>query len=140
MNRFGTVNGVAAAKNETVTARKEMANLRTRCVAWFQNCMAAFVAFVSCMIWRLNAFALNIDTNYTVKTSVANVNPEGLVLGVSFWICRLIGIGMFIWGLYGYITARRGGDSEAMNGAMNTLIGGLALVCMPSILKAVGII
>lgn len=92
------------------------------------------------MIWRLNAFALNIDTNYTVKSGVANVNPEGLVLGVSFWICRLIGIGMFIWGLYGYITARRGGDSEAMNGAMNTLIGGLALVCMPSILKAVGII
>ena len=32
MNRFGTVNGVAAAKNETVTARKEMANLWTRCV------------------------------------------------------------------------------------------------------------
>ena len=77
MNRFGTVNGVAAAKNETVTARKEMANLWTRCVAWFQNCMAAFVAFVSCMIWRLNAFALNIDTNYTVKSGVANVNPEG---------------------------------------------------------------
>ena len=96
MNRFGTVNGVAAAKNETVTARKEMANLWTWCVAWFQNCMAAFVAFVSCMIWRLNAFALNIDTNYTVKSGVANVNPEGLVLGVSFWICRLIGIGMSV--------------------------------------------
>lgn len=77
MNRFGTVNGVAAAKNETVTTRKEMANLWTRCVAWFQNCMAAFVAFVSCMIWRLNAFALNIDTNYTVKSGVANCKPRG---------------------------------------------------------------
>lgn len=133
MNRFGTVNGIVAAKKETE-------NPVIRYIAWFQNCVAAFVAFVSCMFWRLNAFALNIDTNYTVKSGVANVNPEGLVLGVSFWICRLIGIGMFIWGLYGYITARRGGDSEAMNGAMNTLIGGLALVCMPSILKAVGII
>ena len=140
MNRFGTVKDVATVKNETVTERKEMANPWARCVAWFRNCMAAFVAFASCMFWRLNAFALNIDTNYTVKTGVANVNPEGLVLGVSFWICRLIGIGMFIWGLYGYITARRGGESEAMNGAMNTLIGGLALVWMPSILKAVGII
>ena len=27
MNRFGTVNGVAAAKNETVTARKEICGL-----------------------------------------------------------------------------------------------------------------
>lgn len=122
-NLFGT------AKAKTMQAQNAIAKLIT-----------VFTAALSAMFWQLNAFALSINTSYTVKSSIANVNPEGLVLGISFWICRLIGIGMFVWGLYSYITARRGGDSEAMNSAMNTLIGGIALVCMPSILTALGII
>lgn len=138
MNSFAVASNVAAVG--TADAKKKSTNLWRGCLTWFQNCMAAFMAFVSCVMFRLNAFAFTIDTGYTVKSTVSSVNPESLVLGVSFWICRLIGIGMFIWGLYGYITARRGGDSEAMNSAMNTLIGGLALICMPSILKAINVI
>lgn len=114
-------------------AKKKASRVREAIIAFYST----ITAFAFC---QLNAFALSIDTNYTIKSSVAKLNPESLVLGVSFWICRLIGIGMFIWGLYGYVTARRGGDSEAMNSAMNTLIGGLILLCMPTILTSIGVI
>lgn len=114
-------------------AKKKANRVREAIIAFYST----IVAFAFC---QLNAFALNIKTDYTIQSGVAQVNPEGLVLGISFWVCRLIGIGMFIWGLYGYVTARRGGDSEAMNSAMNMLIGGLILLCMPTILTAIGVI
>ena len=91
-----------------------------------------------------NAYAagggLNIDTNYSVNTNVASTNPEGLIIGLAVWVCRLIGIGMLIWGIYGYVTARKDGEAEAMNGAIGKLVAGLVLICMPAVLRGLNII
>lgn len=84
--------------------------------------------------------AMNINTDYTVSADIGNTNPEGLIIGLAVWICRLIGIGMLIWGIYGYVAARKDGEAEAMNGAIGKLVSGLVLVCMPAVLRGLGII
>lgn len=90
----------------------------------------------------MDAFAtgVNINSNYQIKNDIGNVNPEGLILGLAFWIARLVGIGMLVWGIYGYVTARKDGEAESMNGALGKLISGLVLICMPSVMTGLGII
>jgi len=101
------------------------------------TCASVAVAYVYC---GMNALAVNIKHDYQVSTTIGDVNPEGLIIGLAVWIARLIGIGMLIWGIYGYVTARKDGEAESMNGALGKLISGLVLVCMPSVLKGLGII
>lgn len=88
----------------------------------------------------INAFAVSIKHDYKVKDPGTNFNPEGLILGLAFWIARLVGIGMLVWGIYGYVTARKDGEAESMNGAIGKLISGVVLIAMPSVLTALGII
>lgn len=106
-----------------------------------QAAAMASAAFVYGMC-TMNAFAtgVNINSNYQIKSDIGNVNPEGLILGLAFWIARLVGIGMLVWGIYGYVTARKDGEAESMNGALGKLISGLVLICMPSVMTGLGII
>ncbi len=83
---------------------------------------------------------LQINHDYNVSSDIGNTNPEQLIIGLAMWIARLIGIGMLIWGVYGYVTARKDGEAESMNGALGKLISGLVLICMPSVLKGLGIL
>lgn len=87
----------------------------------------------------INAFAVTIKHDYTVK-DMSNVNPEGLILGLAFWICRIIGVAMLVWGIYGYVTARKDGEAESMNGAIGKLISGVVLIAMPNVLTGLDII
>lgn len=92
-------------------------------------------------ICQMNAFAmagLNPD-QYQIKDT-SDFNPEGIILSLAFWACRLMGISMLIWGIYGYLTARKDGEAESMNGAIGKLVSGGALIAMPFLLKQLGII
>lgn len=97
-------------------------------------------ALMTYAICSVNAYAVNIKHDYKVKDPGTNFNPEGLILGLAFWIARLVGIGMLVWGIYGYVTARKDGEAESMNGAIGKLISGVVLIAMPSVLTALGII
>ena len=44
------------------------------------------------------------------------------------------------WGIYGYVTARKDGEAEAMNGALGKLISGAVLIGMKGVLKMLGIV
>lgn len=83
---------------------------------------------------------LTIDTSKSLSSSIGNVNPEQLIIGLALWMSRLIGTGMLIWGVYGYVTARKDGEAESMNGALGKLISGLVLICMPTVLSALGVL
>lgn len=83
---------------------------------------------------------LTIDTNKSLSSNIGEVNPETLIIGLALWMSRLIGTGMLIWGVYGYVTARKDGEAESMNGALGKLISGLVLICMPTVLSALGVI
>lgn len=83
---------------------------------------------------------LTIDTNKSLSSNIGEVNPEQLIIGLALWMSRLIGTGMLIWGVYGYVTARKDGEAESMNGALGKLISGLVLICMPTVLSALGVI
>jgi len=102
--------------------------------------VATASAGLTSMFCTINAYAMDIDTDYSVNSNIADTNPEGLIIGLAVWVCRLIGIGMLIWGIYGYVTARKDGEAEAMNGAIGKLVAGLVLICMPAILKGLNII
>lgn len=91
----------------------------------------AYVAF---------ADGVTIDKSKHLSADIGNTNPETLIIGLALWISRLIGTGMLIWGIYGYVTARKDGEAESMNGALGKLISGLVLVCMPSVLTGLGIL
>lgn len=102
------------------------------------NGMLCLATMAMCSV---NAFAggFTINTQYTVG-NVSNLNPESLILGLAFWLCRLVGISMLIFGIYGYVTARKDGEAESMNGAIGKLVSGAVLLMMPTVLQAVGII
>ena len=91
----------------------------------------AYVAF---------ADGVSIDTSKHLSSNIGDTNPESLIIGLALWISRLIGTGMLIWGIYGYVTARKDGEAESMNGALGKLISGLVLICMPSVLTGLGIL
>lgn len=99
-----------------------------------------FAGTVMSCACTINAYALDIDTDYSISSDIGDTNVEGLIIGLAVWLCRLVGIGMLIWGIYGYVTARKDGEAESMNGSLGKLISGLVLICMPSILSALGII
>lgn len=89
---------------------------------------------------RLHAFAMSgLDKTYTIADTT-NFNPESMILNLAFWISRLVGIGMLVWGIYGYVTARKDGEAESMNGALGKLISGCVLIAMPSVMKGLGIL
>lgn len=92
------------------------------------------------MMNAMMAMAVNIDTDYSLSQNIGDTNPEQLIIGLAMWIARLIGTGMLIWGIYGYVTARKDGEAESMNGALGKLISGLVLICMPSVLKGLKIL
>lgn len=104
----------------------------------------ASMAIQAMMARTMVAFAaggdLNIDMSYKLSSDVGKTNPETLIIGLALWISRLIGTGMLIWGVYGYVTARKDGEAESMNGALGKLISGLVLICMPTVLSALGVI
>lgn len=101
----------------------------------------AAMAAETIMFYATTALAdVTIDTSYTLNSNVGNTNPESLIIGLALWISRLIGTGMLIWGIYGYVTARKDGEAESMNGALGKLISGLVLICMPTVLKGLGVI
>lgn len=105
-----------------------------------QKAMTAASIGMAYAMCSMNALAVNIKHDYTVKDPGTNFNPEGLILGLAFWIARLVGIGMLVWGIYGYVTARKDGEAESMNGAIGKLISGVVLIAMPSVMTGLGII
>lgn len=96
-------------------------------------------AAITSLMFTVNAYALDIDTDYTVTDVGTDFNIEGLIIGLALWLCRLVGVGMLIWGIYGYVTARKDGEAEAMNGSLGKLISGAVLIGMPSVLQAIGL-
>ena len=77
----------------------------------------------------------NLAQNFSDMNAVMSI-----VIGLAIWICRITGVGMLIWGIYGYVTARKDGEAEAMNGALGKLISGAVLIGMQGILHALGIV
>ena len=77
----------------------------------------------------------NLSQNFSDPNKIM-----GIVVGLALWICQMVGVGMFIWGIYGYVTARKDGEAEAMNGALGKLISGAVLIGMKGVLKMLGIV
>ncbi len=114
--------------------------------AKFTNKIAATATAVFLAIRYPYAFfatGFDIPTVNSQNLSTKFSDPNqimGIVVGLALWICQMVGVGMFIWGIYGYVTARKDGEAEAMNGALGKLISGAVLIGMKGVLKMLGIV
>lgn len=87
-----------------------------------------------------NSFGVSVDMD-TLSQNFADPNQiMGVVVGLALWICQIVGVCMLIWGIYGYVTARKDGEPEAMNGALGKLVSGAVLIGMKGILQMMGIV
>ncbi len=89
------------------------------------------------------AGGFDIPTVNSQNLSAKFADPNaimGMVVGLALWICQMVGVGMLIWGIYGYVTARKDGEAEAMNGALGKLISGAVLIGMKGVLQILGIV
>ena len=121
-------NSTVATKNKAVGTFGKVKGMASQAF----NGMLCLATMAMCSV---NAFAgFSINTGYQIK-DVQNLNPEQLILGLAFWLCRLVGISMLIFGIYGYVTARKDGEAESMNGAIGKLVSGAVLLMMPTVLQ-----
>ncbi len=132
---------VAVSKKEKVCSGKEkLLNSFTKGRDMAKKAVMMATACMTYGMCRINAFAMSgLNKTYTIADTT-NFNPESMILNLAFWISRLVGIGMLVWGIYGYVTARKDGEAESMNGALGKLISGCVLIAMPSVMKGLGIL
>lgn len=91
---------------------------------------------------QFNAYAFTVKPDITVDefNNYTGDNVAGMLLGITFWICRLFGVLVLMWGIYSIITAKKDGDADSINIAIIKMIFGAILFAMPNILRALGII
>ena len=132
---------VAVSKKEKVCSGKEkLLNSFTKGRDMAKKAVMMATACMTYGMCRINALAMSgLNKTYTIADTT-NFNPESMILNLAFWISRLVGIGMLVWGIYGYVTARKDGEAESMNGALGKLISGCVLIAMPSVMKGLGIL
>ena len=85
-------------------------------------------------------FSVTVDMSSVAQHFSKPDDIAGIIVGLALWICQLVGIGMLIWGIYGYVTARKDGEAESMNGAIGKLVSGCVLIGMKGILNALHIV
>lgn len=92
--------------------------------------------------FQVKAYAMTVKPDITVDdfNKVTGDNVAGMLLGITFWFCRLFGVVVIMWGIYSVITAKKDGDADAINISIIKLIFGAVLLGMPNILKALEII
>lgn len=73
-------------------------------------------------------------------TDMDLASAPGIILGIAFWILRLIGVLLIILGIYSMTTCNKDGDADGINIAWVKVIAGAMFLGMPAILNAIGII
>ena len=106
---------------------------------WIQLAAGSITAFTSCM----TAFAgLKITPNISVDDFNRMTGPtvEGPLLWIIFYLLRLVGAVVLIWGIHGYLIAKKDGNADEINQAMVKLIFGGCLLGLPWLLSEIGVI
>lgn len=109
-------------------------------VAGVATAVSAMITYPYAFFATNSGFGVSVDMD-TVSQNFQDPNDiAGIIVGLALWICQLVGIGMLIWGIYGYVTARKDGEAESMNGAISKLVSGCVLIGMKGILQLLGIV
>jgi len=97
---------------------------------------------LSCLTSQINAFAVTITPGVTVDyfDKYTGDNIAGLILGTVFWVLRVSGVILLMYGIYGYVTAKKDGEANNINGAIVKIVFALIFLTMPWIFKSLGII
>lgn len=104
--------------------------------------MILFLSWISSQLIQIKAYAIRITPDVTVDQfdSWTGDNISGFLLGTIFWILRIAGVLVFMWGIYGLVTGKKDGEADSMNQAMVKVVFGCVFLTMPYILKALGVI
>lgn len=102
-----------------------------------------FISLISCLFHHVQyVFAFPITPNVTPDDFNTQTlkGAAGVILGTVFWLLRLIGIVLLLFGLYTAITAKKDGDASEINNGQLRIIFGVLFLAMPQILKGLKII
>lgn len=104
--------------------------------------LAVVNGFYFSAAFQINAYAFTVKPDVTVDefNDYTGDNVMGMLLGITFWICRLFGVLVLMWGIYSIIVAKKDGDADSINIAIIKMIFGALLFAMPNILRALEII
>lgn len=125
------------------TGRKEKGATVTSKLGRNVAMAASAVSFAIRYPYAFFASGFKIPTVNSQSLSQNFSSPDqimGMIVGLALWICQMVGVGMLIWGIYGYVTARKDGEAEAMNGALGKLISGAVLIGMEGVLRLLKIV
>lgn len=131
---------LTAAKDKSKKFAQSAAALMTTAMMMVQYPYAFFAGGTGTGGGTNNDFSVSVNTQGMENQFSDPSAVMGMVIGLAIWVCRITGVGLFIWGIYGYVTARKDGEAEAMNGALGKLVAGAVLIGMKGILHAMNIV
>ena len=86
------------------------------------------------------AFPISPDITPADFDSYTLGGMSGVILGTMFWLLRIIGGLLIMYGIYRSFTAKKDGDANEINKGQLSLIFGLLFLAMPQILRGLKII
>jgi len=82
----------------------------------------------------------SIKTDYNINPNIADVNPLGVILGLVFWIFTIVGAVNAAMGIYGFIMAKKEGETQEANSSLNKAVAGIVAAALPTVLKMIGLL
>lgn len=101
------------------------------------------ITIASAFIFTIQNAFISFSDASIADEKFKSMSAEGapsLILGTVIWILRIVGVVVFIVGIYKLTVAKKNGEAEDMNMAMIKVVIGACFLCFPAILKALGII
>lgn len=114
-------------------------------MSYHLKCPKTLASLSGCLFWLFNqtrALAFTISPDVTVDSfnQYTGNNVAGMLLGVTFWILRIFGAILVMWGIYGYITSKKDGEASQISTALVKIVFGAVFIGMPMILRNLEII
>ena len=95
-----------------------------------------------CIPQQMCVYGFPISPNVTAADfdDKTLAGAAGIILGTVFWILRLLGAILAIYGIYATIVAKKDGDANEMNKGQMKFLFGILFLAMPQLLRGLKII
>ena len=102
----------------------------------------ALAALITTASFPISSYATTIrqDAKPSDFDAFTISNAPGYIMGVAFWILRIVGVVLLIAGIGTTVSARKDGEADEINVGVIKIVAGVMFLGLPNILKALGVI
>lgn len=93
-------------------------------------------AAIAAQMANVLAFA---QTTYSIG-SAAQQDPTSMILNIVFYVMRIIGIILIVYGIVALVNANQEQDAQRQSASIGKVVGGGIMVGLPTVLKTFKII